>query len=101
MLPRVVFIDVDDTLVRSIGTKRIPIPSVVNRVHQLKQEGVLLYLWSSGGAEYAHASAIELGIEDYFTSFFPKPQAYIDDQPVKVNEWRFCSHYYPSQASDA
>jgi predicted HAD superfamily phosphohydrolase YqeG len=99
MLPRVVFIDVDDTLVRSVGTKRIPIPSVVNRVHQLKQEGALLYLWSSGGAEYAQASAIELGIEDCFTSFLPKPQAYIDDQPV--NEWRFCSHYYPSQASDA
>jgi hypothetical protein len=48
-MPRVIFIDVDDTLVRSVGAKRIPIPAVIARIRQLKQEGDILYLWSSGG----------------------------------------------------
>jgi hypothetical protein len=38
-MTRVIFIDVDDTLIRSVGTKRIPIPAVISRVRQLKQEG--------------------------------------------------------------
>jgi hypothetical protein len=28
-MPQVIFVDVDDTLVRSVGAKRIPIPAVV------------------------------------------------------------------------
>ena len=98
-MTRVVFIDVDDTLVRSAGTKRIPIPAVIARVRQLKQEGVILYLWSSGGAEYCKASAVEFGIGDCFVSFLPKPNVYIDDQPV--HEWKSCKHLYPSQAERA
>lgn len=39
MKQRIVFVDVDDTLVRSMGTKRIPMPSVVKRVIQLHQDG--------------------------------------------------------------
>lgn len=35
----IVFVDVDDTLVRSIGTKRIPMPAVVDRVKSLYDEG--------------------------------------------------------------
>jgi hypothetical protein len=54
----VVFVDVDDTLVRSIGTKRIPITRVVDRVRRLHQEGASLNLWSSGGAAYAKESAL-------------------------------------------
>ncbi len=98
MNPRVVFIDVDDTLVRSVGAKRIPMPGVVAAVHKLHEQGVQLYLWRSGGGEYARASASELGILECFVAFLPKPHTYIDDQPV--HEWRFCRHVLPANAQD-
>jgi hydroxymethylpyrimidine pyrophosphatase-like HAD family hydrolase len=99
MFPRIIFVDIDDTLVRSVGKKRIPMPAVIKRVRQLKAEGTEMYLWSSGGAEYCRTTALELGIDDCFVGFLPKPNVYIDDQPV--SEWRFCKHVYPSQADDA
>lgn len=99
MRQRIVFVDVDDTLVRSAGVKRIPMPPVIARVRELHSQGVVLYLWSSGGAEYARASAVELGIEDCFVAFLPKPDVYIDDQAV--HEWRYCQHVLPGNASDA
>jgi hypothetical protein len=78
----VAYVDVDDTLVRSIGNKRIPIPNVVRHVRQLFEEGVELYLWSTGGAEYARGTAYELGIGDCFRGFLPKPQVIIDYQEL-------------------
>lgn len=99
MPSRVIFVDVDDTLIRSTGTKRIPMPGVVAAVHELHKQGVQLYLWSSGGAEYARKAAIELGIEKCFLAFLPKPQVYIDDQAV--HQWRFCKHVLPTNAADA
>jgi hypothetical protein len=75
-----VFVDVDDTLVRSVGSKRIPMPSVVQHVRELRAQGAILYCWSAGGAEYARQSAEELGIVDCFTIFLPKPNVLIDDQ---------------------
>jgi predicted HAD superfamily phosphohydrolase YqeG len=93
---RVVFVDVDDTLVRSVGTKRIPMTSVIARVRELHAAGVALYLWSSGGADYARSSAVELGIESCFIAFLPKPDAYLDDQAV--HEWRYCLHVLPGNA---
>lgn len=82
----IVYFDVDDTLVRSVGSKRIPMPRVVERVRKLHEEGALLYLWSSGGAEYARQSALELGIADCFVAFLPKPNLIIDDQVP--SDWR-------------
>ncbi len=73
-------------------------PAVIAQVRRLKAEGATLYLWSSGGAEYCRATAVELGIETCFEAFLPKPTSYIDDQPM--HEWRFCYHFYPTQASD-
>lgn len=99
MKQRVVFVDVDDTLVRTFGTKRIPMPPVIARVRELHQQGVALYLWSSGGAEYARDSAVELGIEKCFEGFLPKPDVYLDDQPV--HELRYCQHVLPGNAGDA
>lgn len=99
MTTRVIFVDIDDTLVRSVGPKRIPMPAVIKRVRQLKAEGAEMFLWSSGGAEYCRATALELGIDDCFLGFLPKPTVYIDDQPVA--EWRFCRHIYPAQADEA
>lgn len=89
----VVYVDVDDALVLSIGTKRIPMPRVIAKVRWLHNEGATLYLWSSGGAEYAKASAEELGIVDCFAAFLPKPTLIIDDQAV--SDWRYRKHELP------
>ena len=99
MKHRVVYVDVDDTLIRSVGPKRIPMPSVVARVKALFDDGATLYLWSSGGAEYARAAAAELGLEQCFVGFLPKPDAYLDDQPV--HEWKYCTHVLPNNADNA
>lgn len=95
---RVVFVDVDDTLVRSVGTKRIPMIAAIARVRELHAAGAALYLWSSGGADYARSSAIELGIESCFVAFLPKPDVYLDDQAV--HEWRYCRHVLPGSAGE-
>ena len=96
MKQRVMFVDVDDTLIRTVGTKRIPMPSVIARIRELHRQQVMLYLWSSGGADYARSSAVELGIESCFQDFLPKPEAYLDDQAV--HEWRYCRHVLPGNA---
>jgi phosphoglycolate phosphatase-like HAD superfamily hydrolase len=82
----VIYVDVDDTLVRTAGSKRIPMPAVVRHVRDLKEQGAELYCWSSGGADYARESADELGIVDCFIAFLPKPQVVLDDQEFAA--WR-------------
>ena len=89
----VIYVDVDDTLVRSFGTKRIPMTPVIERIKKLHAQGAQLYLWSSGGGEYARASAQELGISHCFLAFLPKPTLMIDDQPL--GEWRDLTHQFP------
>ena len=89
----IVFVDVDDTLVRSAGSKRIPMSSVVERVAALEAAGATLYCWSTGGAEYARQVARELGLERCFVAFLPKPTIMLDDQPPA--EWRLCRHVHP------
>jgi phosphoserine phosphatase len=84
--PAVIFIDVDDTLVRSFGSKRIPMTHMVALVRSLSEHGAELYCWSSGGAEYAKRSAEELGLGDCFTAFLPKPSLLLDD--VRISGWR-------------
>jgi len=39
----IVFVDVDDTLVRSAGNERIPMAAVVEHVAALKRAGATLY----------------------------------------------------------
>lgn len=53
MKPRIIFVGVDDTLIRSARNKRIPLPGVVEQVRFLHAESATSYLWSSGGDEYA------------------------------------------------
>jgi len=91
----VVYVDVDDTLVGSAGTKRIPIPAVIRHVRALKAQGARLFLWSTGGADYARATAVELGLSDCFEAYLPKPHLIIDDQ--EVAEWRECRQVHPLQ----
>lgn len=79
--PLVVYVDVDDTLVRSFGSKRIPMSAVVDRVRLLHRQGATLYCWSSGGEDYARRSAAELGLSGCFIGYLPKPHVMVDDQP--------------------
>lgn len=88
------YVDIDDTLVRSVGNNRIPIWSVVQHVRDLKQAGADLYCWSSGGAAYPRQSAEELGLHDCVVAFLPKPQVILDDQ--SVGEWRRCLYIHPT-----
>lgn len=92
------FVDVDDTLMRFAGTKRMPVQNVVSHVRSLFREGAILYCWSSGGAEYACQMAVELQIDDCFAAFLPKPNVIIDDQ--EVAEWRNCLTIHPLDVSD-
>ncbi len=93
--PSVVYVDVDDTLVRSAGAKRIPIPPVIAAVKEMAASGSLLFAWSSGGADYAKQVAAELGIEGIFSGFLPKPTLMIDDQDP--SEWRYLTVSHPSE----
>jgi len=88
-----IFVDVDDTFVRSFGTKRIPIPATIEHLKTLKKQGANLYCWSSGGADYAQKSAAEFSIADIFTAFLPKPQVMIDDQ--NINDWKRLIQVHP------
>ena len=93
----VAYVDIDDTLVRSFGSKRIPMTEMVRHVRELARGGVVLFAWSSGGADYAQASAKELGIDDCFKVFLPKPNVIIDDQAL--SDWRRLIHVHPGEAS--
>lgn len=93
--PLVVYVDIDDTLVRSVGAKRIPIPPAVEHVRALHAQGAELYCWSSGGAAYARESAAEVGVEGCFAAFLPKPDVMLDDQPPA--EWRALLTVHPAE----
>ncbi|MEZ4320783.1 MAG: DUF705 domain-containing protein [Myxococcota bacterium] len=94
--PLVVYVDVDDTLIRSFGSKRIAMSHTIERVQMLHAEGVELYCWSSGGADYARESAREVGLEGCFRAFLPKPTALIDD--VEVANWGLVE-LHPNEAA--
>jgi hypothetical protein len=98
-MPKAIYVDVDDTLVRSFGSKRIPMGSVIDEVRRLHAAGNQMYLWSTAGSEYCRATAIELGIEGCFLAFLTKPNAYIDDQ--RFVDWRDVQYFHPNQANQA
>ena len=91
----VIYVDVDDTFVRSYGTKRIPITAVIGHIRALHELGATLYCWSSGGADYAQASAEEFGLAGCFTAFLPKPDVLLDDQ--NVADWRRLRQVHPNE----
>lgn len=94
--PLVIYVDVDDTLVRSFGAKRIPISEMVARIRALHEEGATLYCWSSGGGAYAEEAARELAIEGCFAGFLPKPHVFIDD--VHLAAWPERVELHPNEA---
>ena len=91
--PPIVYVDVDDTLIRSVGTKRVPMPHVVRHVRTMFEAGAELYCWSSGGAAYAEHAAREVGLHECFRAFLPKPHVLIDDQPFE--DWRGVEQRHP------
>ena len=92
---KIIFIDIDDTLVRTYGLKRIPIGKTIQAIFRFHKEGSEIYLWSNGGSDYCKKTAKELGIDKCITGFLPKPTLYIDDMPT--SDWKFCQHIYPGQ----
>lgn len=95
--PLIIYVDVDDTLIRSAGSKRIPVSGMVDHVRSLSAAGAELYCWSSGGGEYAREVATELAIAECFVAFLPKPHVLIDDQ--NVSAWRRLVQVHPGRCS--
>lgn len=95
---RVIFVDVDDTLIRSVGRKRIPITASIEFIRRRRLIGDVLYCWSRGGAEYCREIATEFGIADCFAAFLPKPDIVLDDSgPGLLNH---CEFILPSNAGN-
>jgi predicted HAD superfamily phosphohydrolase YqeG len=92
----VIYVDIDDTLVRSFGSKRMLMAHMVALVRSLKERGTQLYCWSSGGEAYARSTAEELGVSDCFEAFLPKPHLLLDD--VQVGSWNLVQ-LHPSECS--
>ncbi|MGV3774343.1 MAG: hypothetical protein ACO1QB_15690 [Verrucomicrobiales bacterium] len=97
-LPVYIYVDVDDTFFRSVSSKRIPIPRAIQHIKSLHQEGAILYCWSSGGADYAKASAEEFGIARCFLRFLPKPNIMLDDQEFAT--WKRVVTIHPATCHD-
>ena len=97
-LKLVIYIDVDDTLIRSVGKTRIPMPPSVNYVRRMHAAGHSLYCWSRGGGEYARDVANFLEISDCFVAFLPKPDVALDDRGNKLLD--YCEVILPSNASN-
>ncbi len=96
--PLIVYVDVDDTLIRSFGSKQIPITAAIESVRALCAEpGVVAYCWSSGGADYARDVCERLGMVELFRAFLPKPNVMVDDQPPA--EWRTLVIVHPNEMS--
>ena len=91
----VVFVDVDDTLVRSFGSKQIANDHVVRAVKGLHADGAVLYCWSSGGADYCREVCERLRIDDLFVAFLPKPDVLVDD--LAPDRWRNLAVWHPSE----
>jgi hypothetical protein len=95
---RVIFVDVDDTLIRSVGRKRIPITATIEFIRRHHALGDLIYCWSRGGADYCCEVATEFGIADCFAAFLPKPDIILDDSgPGLLNH---CEFILPSNAAN-
>ena len=92
----VIFIDVDDTLIRTFGTKQIPIPTAIQYVRDMFNAGNVLYCWSRGGAQYSRDVAIKLGIADCFVCFLPKPEVVVDDRLEQLLD--HCEFIHPNNA---
>ena len=69
----------------------------MQQVRDLAGTDTELYCWSTSGAEYARGVARQLGIEDRFKGFLPKPNILIDDQVV--SDWKGFAIVHPLSVS--
>ena len=92
----VIFVDVDDTLIRSFGSKQIAILNAVDYVREMFNAGNVLYCWSRGGAQYSRDIATKLGIADCFVCFLPKPDVVLDDRLEDLLD--HCEFIHPMNA---
>ncbi len=74
-----IFVDVDLTLVDANGRL---LNGARESLQQLQTAGCHLFLWSSGGAEYARKVAERHGLTGLFEGFAAKPDIVIDDMPA-------------------
>ncbi|QDT10237.1 hydrolase [Planctomycetes bacterium K23_9] len=95
---RVIYIDVDDTLIRTVGTTQIPMPASADYVRRMHSVGHELYCWSRGGGDYSRDVATSLGIVDCFVAFLPKPDVCLDDRGDKLLD--YCDVILPSNAAN-
>lgn len=94
----VIYVDVEGTLINSVGNKAVPIDAVINHVRELYEHGALLYCWSSAGAEFAKQTATKVGLEACFQAFLPKPNVLIDD--ISIENWRKLLQIHPSKCTN-
>ena len=95
LVPLLVYVDVDDTLIRTAGGKRIPVSGVTEHVRSLAAARAELYCWSAGGGPYARAVAEGLDIAGLFAGFLPKPQVLLDDRVL--SEWQRVVEVHPAE----
>ena len=94
----VIYIDVDDTLIRTVGTTQIPMPASADYVRRMHAAGHTLYCWSRGGGDYSRDVATSLGIADCFVGFLPKPDVCLDDRGDQLLD--YCDVILPGNASN-
>ena len=91
----VLYVDVDDTIARSTGKRNFPRSEIIARLQNLSRNPrIELYLWSSGGAEYAKTVAEQFGVSKLFQAFLPKPTILVDD--AQVETWRYLRQLHPN-----
>ena len=74
--PRVIAVDVDNTLYGDSGCNR----RLIAWCEQQKKSGFYLMLWSSRGEAHARNRANQCGVADLFDLICSKPGYVVDDQ---------------------
>jgi hypothetical protein len=80
--------DVDGTLIYQIGEKEdTPRYDVINFYHQFEKFGCTMYVWSSGGSDYANKWREKLGLQGIVVqkgSF--EPDIAVDNEEVNIGK---------------
>lgn len=84
---KVVFVDVDDTLVMWNGANYKPHQKHIDYVKASKKRGHRIVVWSAGGWEWASTIVESLGLTDYVDLIMSKPAWFLDDKEA--------SHFMP------
>jgi long-chain acyl-CoA synthetase len=83
--------DVDGTLIGSIRSDRLR-PGAADLLARLVERGVVVVLWSAGGADYARDMADQHGIGHYFAGFYAKQDR---DKHKRYRVDHFAAEHHP------